>query len=161
MGILQKLERMTWTPLMRICVSKDTEDSVELHKLEKYRSQINASSSAKTTNLHFVALGENIQLAKWLIENGAEFNLNDESQSALHWACKSGYLPMVELILENIPQSLITILDADGTSALDWAREYENVAVEKLLLKKIIFLQTTQAYIQVHKSFGMFFISFD
>merc|ERR1712137_750819 len=117
--------------------SQDKDNSVDVSKLKDFTADINITSTTGTTNLHFVALGENIQLAQWLLQNGAEFTLNRKGQTALHWACKSGHLPMVKLILSYIPQYLISVVDVDGTTALDWAYEYGNNAARKCLMKKL------------------------
>merc|ERR1711879_582355 len=83
--------------------------------------------------LHFVALGKNISLAQWLLDNGAIFSSNETNETALHWACKSGYLPMVKLLFHNMTNYEVVQKDIDGLSALDWAEENENYLVVQFL----------------------------
>ena len=123
---------MTWTPLIRICATLDQEQTKKL-TLQKYTCQVNEPSITRSTPLHFVALGKNTELAKWLLDNGAAFTTNEYGHTPVHWACKTGYLPMLELFLEHIPLDLITQKDEEGATAMDWALEYEQTAVVKRL----------------------------
>merc|ERR1712063_103777 len=83
--------------------------------------------------LHFVALGNNIQLAKWLLANGATFEFNDEGETPLHWACRAGSEPMISLFLQHMTRAQIIQRDFDTLTAFDWAKEYEcKFAIEAL-----------------------------
>mmetsp|Transcript_41170 Transcript_41170/g.63444 ORF Transcript_41170/g.63444 Transcript_41170/m.63444 type:complete len:155 (-) Transcript_41170:16-480(-) len=123
-----------WTNMHKICMAFDCEtDIIDTQTLEKYKSQVNQNTINGSTPLHFVALGTNVQLATWLIENGAEFILNDELQSPLHWACKRGYLPMIKLLLTHIPTNMIRQTDDEGNTAYDWTVEYEHKTVSRII----------------------------
>jgi len=125
---------MSWTTLVNVCVAADEADSANLESLVELIEQINEPTpNGKNTPLHFVALGTNIQLAQWLLENGAVFQSNENGESPLHWACKSECIQMVELFLYHMNRKEITQLDLNEDSCMDWAKEYKNKEALQLL----------------------------
>ena len=125
---------MTWNQLQRICVICDTEDSQPKPVvLEQLLLLVNSPTKRKTTPLHFVALGTNLTLARWLLQHGAEFFQNEDDENPLHWACKSGHLPMIKLFLSHMSLCEIIETDYNNQSPLNWALEYKNYKAAKLL----------------------------
>ena len=134
----------TWNTLIKVCVYTMEDDGNDLNTsyMDKFKSLINSTTESGSTPLHFVALGQNIKLATWLFEKGAIVVTNEDDQTPLHWACKNGCLPMVQLLLNHMTKEQIKKKDFDGTSALDWAKEYEHddikLAIEEITSKKKI-----------------------
>ena len=130
----------TWSALIKVCVHCMDEEKIQPSFLEKFIPLVNTTSETGSSPLHFVALGENIRLATWLLEKGATIVANEDEQTPLHWACKNGYLPMVELFLDNMTKEQILKKDFEGLSASDWAKYYEHaeigLAIEQITKKK-------------------------
>lgn len=124
---------VTWNPLIKLCVNSFDEEIIEKEYLSEFVSLINECAETGTSPLHFVALGKNTALAIWLLENGSILVENEDSQTPLHWACKIGYLPMVQIILKYMSKEMINKEDFEGTTALDWAKEYEHPKIISLL----------------------------
>lgn len=120
-------------PLLQICIRSDEEHSVALTELECLKPYVRAASDSGTTPLHFVALGKNVQLAAWLIENGATFEKNEEAETPLHWACKTSCPIMISLFVNSMTKSEINQKDIEGRTALDWAVEYKTDATADIL----------------------------
>lgn len=127
---------MYWTTLIKICVSNDENIRINTNKLEKYKKQINAPTETGNTPLHFVALGDNLNLASWLIYNGAIIRPNYYGETPLHWACKHGNLEMVRLLLKNMTKYQVHLGDVNNTTAVRWAEDYCHKDIA-LLLKRI------------------------
>lgn len=112
--------------LLHLCIQKDEENScVNVSVLENLKHLVRVSSDSGVTPLHFVALGKNIELASWLLGNGATFQINEQAETPLHWACKTGYYAMISLFVEFMTTSEINQKDIEGDTALDWAVEYK------------------------------------
>ena len=130
----------TWSPLIKVCVHSLEEEKIDIYFLEQFVPFVNTSAETGSSPLHFVALGKNVRLATWLLNNGATIVSNEDDQTPLHWACKNGCLPMVELFLENMTKEQILKKDFEGLSALDWAKYYEHfeilAAIEQITTKK-------------------------
>lgn len=124
---------MNWTTLIRICVSHDEQDTTDIKKLKKFADQIESSTDTNTTPLHFAALGNNISLATWLLENGATIRTYEDGQTPLHWASKQGNCKMVQLLLDNMTKEQVLMKDIDNTTAYDWSIEYSNSEISTLL----------------------------
>lgn len=136
-NIQKQLVPMHWTTLIKICVTNDENVDLNYKKLTKYMKQINISSETGNTPLHFVALGYNLSLASWLIDNGAVIRPNDYGETPLHWACKHGNLEMVKFLLRNMTRYQINIEDLTHKTAVGWAKEYDHSNVAQLIKKTI------------------------
>ena len=127
---------MDWTSLVSTCIRADEENAYsrsDIKTLAGAKHMINHPTTSGNYPLHFVALGRNVSLAEWLLDNGGAFYTNQDYQTPLHWACRAGYLPMVSLFLLHMTPNQITFQDEEGNSALDWAREYEHEDIINLL----------------------------
>merc|ERR1712137_861240 len=127
--------------LVKVCVIADEEHSANLDALANLIDLINEpTTSGHNTPLHFVALGKNIQLAKWLLDNGAIFVQNENGESPLHWAVKSSEnTAIIELFLSHMSKGEIEKLDENEESCMDWAIEYNNKKAIRLLRNTKIF----------------------
>lgn len=122
-----------WPMLVKLCVSQmDVDGTINLSALDKYKKDVNETTNTGSTPLHFVVLGDNLSLAKWLVDNGAVIQNNNDNQTPLHWACKKGNIEMVKLLLSIMTTEEALQKDIDNTKALDWAVEYEHLEVIKL-----------------------------
>uniref|UniRef100_A0A7S4I5H3 Uncharacterized protein n=1 Tax=Vannella robusta TaxID=1487602 RepID=A0A7S4I5H3_9EUKA len=111
--------------LLQICATLDQPGQYYPEELEELRDEAcNSISPLGSTPLHFIALGQDVDMAKWLIDNGSTFRANDDGQTPLHWACKGGYLPMVELLVAHMRESSIKHKDNNNKDARQWAKEY-------------------------------------
>ena len=129
----------TWSTLVRVCV-KDEEDgdtNLKLLERDKIFSSINDIGVRQSTALHFVALGTNLKLLEWLFANGVIIQQNEDGETALHWACKTGSSTMVQKFLSEMTLEEIQLPDSCGETALDWAIEYEHKAIVNLINEEI------------------------
>ena len=126
---------MNWNQLQRICIAADCEDAMKLKykDLENLLPLVNSQTLLGSTPLHFVALGSNTKLGTWLLQNGAIITCNEDGETPLHWACKSGHISMVKLFLSHMSSTEISTQDEEGLTALDWAIEYEHKHIATLL----------------------------
>ena len=77
-----------------------------------------------------------LEIAKLLLANDPPVQINKQSaggNTALMYACRKGYLPVVRWLIENGAD--VNILDNDKQSALYWAIAQGHVAVVQELLK--------------------------
>ena len=128
---------MYWTTLIKICVSNDENKRINFKKLTKYMNQINITTETGNSPLHFVALGNNLNLASWLIKNGATFELNDHGETPLHWACKQGNSEMVSLLLKNMTKHEINMEDWNHATAARWAKDYNHKDIAVCIRKSL------------------------
>lgn len=89
------------------------------------KSQANKEDTTGWTPLHYAAAGNHVEIAKFLIDNGANINMKTgaDGKSALHWAAFHGHLNVVELLISKGAQ--INDKDDDGNTALDLAKQTE------------------------------------
>ena len=128
---------MYWTTLTKICVSNDENKRINFKKLTKYMNQINVTTVTGNSPLHFVALGNNLSLASWLIENGATIGPNARGETPLHWACKQGNLEMVSLLLKNMTKHETKKEDRNRATAARWAKDYNHKDIAAFIRKSL------------------------
>lgn len=129
----------SWSPLIKVCVATEANGEIDPKFVQQFIPYINETAETGSSPLHFVALGQNIQLATWLLENGAIFVENDNVETPLHWACRNGYVPMVKLLLTHMSICMIEKKDLYGKTALSWAKEYEHseiISLIKVMIKQ-------------------------
>lgn len=70
----------------------------------------------------------------FLFKNGIEIqNVDDESRSAIHFACASGNYGMVYMLIEEFDQ--LHYVDALGRIPLHYSSEYNHIKISKLLIE--------------------------
>lgn len=118
-----------WSKLHMLCL----EDATELTPadLEKFIFYINASTENGSTPLHFVAVSGNLEMAWFLISNGADFVRNKAKETPLHWACQYGHVDLVDLFL-NCGADINAVDEYDSTP-LHWAAENNHDAIISLI----------------------------
>lgn len=130
------MSQYTWSLLVRLCVKADEEGSCNIQALEQADAiidQVNDIGIRQSTPLHFVALGTNVSLGKWLLSKGAIFRQNEDGETPLHWACKIGCTEMVQVFISEMSFEEIHLCDYNGDTASDWAKEYENKEIVEIL----------------------------
>ncbi|MHB1456491.1 MAG: ankyrin repeat domain-containing protein [Armatimonadota bacterium] len=113
---------MTYT-IYDAAADGDVSSVKELMAFDK--SQANKPDPTGWTPLYYAAAGDHVEIAKFLIDNGADINLKTttDGKSALHWAAFHGHLLVVELLLSRGAQ--INDKDDDGNTALEIAKQTE------------------------------------
>lgn len=113
---------MTYT-IYDAAADGDLSSVTELMSFDK--SQANKEDPTGWTPLHYAAAGNHVEIAKFLIENGADINLKTatDGKSALHWGAFHGHLPVVELLISK--GANINDKDDDGYTPLDIAKQTE------------------------------------
>lgn len=88
------------------------------------------------TLLHFAAIFNQIEIAKWLLENGVNVDAQDSSfkETALHLACKYKYFAMVQLLLKF--NARVDVSNYVGKTALFYACAKGQYELVLLLLSK-------------------------
>lgn len=76
----------------------------EVTRLVREGLEINQFDDLSRTALHYAVEAEHYLVAKWLLENGADVNANDDGkigETALSLAAQGGYPEIVELLLKH------------------------------------------------------------
>ena len=99
-------------------------------------ANVNAQDEFGRTVLMWAAVYGHLNVAKLLLENGANINAQSdiENLTALMWAALNDHLDVAELLLENGAD--ITIRDRTGETALEMAELEGKIAVAKLIRAK-------------------------
>ena len=94
---------------------------------------MNARDKRGSTPLHLAA--SHVDVARLLVERGAEVNVGDESgYTPLHAAAASGSAEVARLLLERGAD--VSARDGRGFTPLHWASALCNVRVARLLLER-------------------------
>ncbi|KAJ9059627.1 palmitoyltransferase akr1, variant 2 [Entomophthora muscae] len=82
--------------------------------LDKDPNKVNEKDSGDCSPLHWAAINNRIEAARFLLKNGAHVNAQggDLKATPLHWACRQGLLDMMVLLLEFGADS--TSMDSQG-----------------------------------------------
>jgi ankyrin repeat protein len=91
--------------------------------------------------MSFPAIGgggaEQLEIARLLLDGGADVNSHKRGQTALHWAARGGQMEMAELLLgrgaEAEPRAWLTLGEREITTPLDLARKGGHAAMIELL----------------------------
>ena len=108
--------------------------------VKKYLSEkgIDRKDKEQRTALINSAFYNNVNLLEWLLDNGADINMQDAiGFSALHFACQEGHLESVIILLKR--KSNINLVDKYGNTAvwvtvMNW-KGGRNLSVLKELYK--------------------------
>ncbi|KAF4947216.1 hypothetical protein FGADI_10524 [Fusarium gaditjirri] len=107
-----------WSPLMISASVPEGEAVVKL--IMSKDADVNRKNSAGQTALHFVASKKNLDIARFLIDNGASTRVRDgRGQYPIHRAAAVGSVPMVTLLLKN--RSPLNPADDEGFTPLHHA----------------------------------------
>ena len=96
------------------------------------QTQVNVVNSVEETPLMLAALSNQLDVAKVLIERGAE--VNRKGWAPLHYAATRGHIAMMRLLLEN--NAYIDAESPNGTTPLMMAAYYGTPLSVKLLLEE-------------------------
>lgn len=96
---------------------------------------INLKDDSGNTALMFAASGGHLEIARVLVETGADINLRDEyGETALMLASAKGHLEIASLLIEN--NADINLRDEYGKTALMRSAFYGHITIANLLLDK-------------------------
>ncbi|MBI4929092.1 MAG: ankyrin repeat domain-containing protein [Anaerolineae bacterium] len=120
-GLANALSVDGYTPL-GLAAFFGREDAVDL--LLKYKAEVNmpAINPMRVMPLHSAAAGQHLNIARRLLEHGAQVNASQAGGfTALHAAAQNGQLEMVKILLEYgaDPHALAD----DGSDALKYAQQ--------------------------------------
>ena len=93
-----------WFELERLHRAAAEGDIPQMASLVKSGFPVNAFDDLSQTPLHYAVDGEHYLAAQWLLDNGADVNINDEKmigETALCVAVQGNYPEMVELLLQR------------------------------------------------------------
>jgi ankyrin repeat protein len=96
------------------------------------KCNLNSSNKVGETPLMLAAINNQLELAKVLIERGAD--VNKPGWTPLHYAATRGHRDMMRLLLEN--EAYIDSESANGTTPLMMAAYYASPLAVKLLLEE-------------------------
>jgi len=83
---------------------------------------INRKDETALTVLHYAAISNQDDVARYLIKSGVDINAqNDRGMTPLHFAAKKGHLEVVRVLLEHHP--FINAIDCAGKTPLSYAQE--------------------------------------
>ena len=105
----------------------------QITSLFKQNSKIvNATNDAGYSPLILACYRGNIEVAKFLIKNGADVNANSSMGSPLMAAVVKGNIEVVNLLLEK--RADVNVTDANGITALIYAVQFRNAEIVKILI---------------------------
>ncbi len=115
-------------------------DIAEITKLLEKGVDVNAKDFQGETALMVAALKGHLDIAKLLVENGADIHArpdfnNNQGQTALMMASKNGYIDIVKMLVEK-GSDVNSIVKHTGYSALIMASEKGKKDVVSLLIEK-------------------------
>jgi len=111
--------------------------------IEAYPGMVNARDKNGRTPLHWACRGVHVELAQYLLENGADVNAADTNGVApLHWAAMTGDATLVKLLLDRGADP--SARDADGDTPLNSAALGASREITDLLLDKGAELDTAE-----------------
>jgi hypothetical protein len=96
------------------------------------QTQVNTQNSQGETPLMLAAINNQLDLAKALIQRGAD--INKPGWTPLHYAATRGHREMMRLLLDN--EAYIDSESANGTTPLMMAAYYASPLAVKLLLEE-------------------------
>lgn len=89
--------------------------------VEELKFDVNSLDKSSGTLLHFCAIADDVEIAKYLISKGAKINIQDSTgQTALHVASTMGSDNMVSFLIKNGAD--VTTKEKNGFTALDFAK---------------------------------------
>ncbi|ANB14944.1 Akr1p [Sugiyamaella lignohabitans] len=120
------------SPLIRAAQTGDLEGLTAL--VEQEKASVHDLSEDGTSALHWAAINNRLTVCEYLIKQGATVDLKGGQLQAtpLHWACRSGLVYIVHLLLNHGADPLRT--DAQGFNALHLATHSSNVMLVIYLL---------------------------
>lgn len=119
--------RQAWTAVIN-------QDSIEVKKWLSKKVSVDTSFWQDRTLLHLSVLAEKKQMAKWLLEKGANVNKQDaDGMTPLLWAVSKGDIDLVLLLLSYQPN--FKLVNHRGESVLHLAAIHKHISLIKLLLK--------------------------
>ncbi len=94
--------------------------------------QIASNNPMKVMPLHSAVAGQNLEIARLLLEHGAPVNVSQsEGFSPLHGAAQNGQVEMVELLIQF--GAVVDARDVEGKTPLKLAEIEEHTAIVELL----------------------------
>jgi len=120
------------TPLM-IASKKGFIQKVRL-LLTNSSTGINLTNKNGMSSLYLACLNNHPEVARLLLEKGADLNYKIKSETALMMACRKNHLRVVELFVEYGAD--VFVITKKGHTCLSVAYEHKNEQIVKLLVKK-------------------------
>ena len=120
------MRKAKWNNLIKFIIQHSDEEELDVKIISKVLGKNSFKKSILvngTTPIHFVTLGVSSSLCEYLLSETTAKDyinyINDNSESPLHWACQSGNIEIVKLLL--FYGADISCLDNSGNSILHWA----------------------------------------
>ncbi|KAK8080213.1 hypothetical protein PG997_008031 [Apiospora hydei] len=96
---------------------------------------VGVKDSAGQTSLHVASSRGRLEVAKLLIEKGADIKAaENDGRTPLHWASWGGHLEVAKLLIEKGAD--VKAAENDGRTPLHWASNGGRLEVAKLLIEK-------------------------
>lgn len=125
--------------VMNLRIRNDTKQAIMLFLLQQGANPNYERFSTISSPLHFAVMHNKVELARELIQKGADINALYGRLSArdycIHLACAKGHVEMVELLLAAQP-NFLNQLNERGFTPLHCAAMYEQARVVHYLVRK-------------------------
>jgi len=93
---------------------------------------VNAKGTDGERPLHFAVYGNKIDMAKFLLEQGADINgINNSESTPLHGAAWKGHIAVAELLIAKGAD--VNVTNKMGKTPLDWAIEQGHTEMATLI----------------------------
>ncbi|OQR99974.1 hypothetical protein THRCLA_06326 [Thraustotheca clavata] len=108
------------------------------HLFVSNSGDVNYTSSIQESPISAACRRQHMTVIRYLAQRGANLNICDKSGfSCLRWACKHQDTSMLKLLL-RYGASVTMDCGTTQLSALDWAREYDNITMVSLLEEQLV-----------------------
>ncbi|KAL3880297.1 hypothetical protein ACJMK2_032545 [Sinanodonta woodiana] len=102
--------------------------------VETYPKMLNEVDSHKHTPAHYAAVSGNVDVLRYLIDQGADpWCITSQEETLLHMACLEGHLDMTKFLAETYP-NMLNEVDAHKHTVAHYATVSGNVAVLSYVL---------------------------
>eukprot|EP01114_Cavostelium_apophysatum_P013776 TRINITY_DN3414_c0_g1_i1.p1 TRINITY_DN3414_c0_g1~~TRINITY_DN3414_c0_g1_i1.p1 ORF type:complete len:598 (-),score=111.98 TRINITY_DN3414_c0_g1_i1:37-1830(-) len=104
--------------------------------IEEEKVDINSKGDDDVTALHWAAYKGHFEIARYLVEHGAEIDVPNRSElhTPLMWACIGGYIRIVYFLLQHGAD--VNKVDSRGYNALHHAVQYNQTVIAHFLMEK-------------------------
>jgi ankyrin repeat protein len=110
-------------------------DIAKILAIEHPQDVVFQSVDDGSSPLHLASRGGHVDLARMLVERGADVSAQDQDGStALHLACRKGHVELAQMLLKNGAD--VSAQDRDGSTVLHFVSRYGHMDLARILIER-------------------------